>query len=199
AAEAITQDLWASKPPFTNASSTPSNATSNLFSGSPTATSPHHPHPPRGGSGTGLDSEWPVHGSSQAQSQQIQSRPSTGQGGSDTAWLDYFSSAPASGSVPRAGAGVSSSPNINSAASNASSAAGSSLTAAGSSSTATLSTNASTLGKRTRSDSYLGGGVDKEDGPGQRVKEEEPSDGGAGAAGGMGPRHSLYSYMAKQL
>ncbi|EJD08290.1 uncharacterized protein FOMMEDRAFT_151047 [Fomitiporia mediterranea MF3/22] len=62
-------------PPLSNASSTPSNANSNLFSGllgtggggSPTVTSPHHSHPPRGRSGTELDSEWPVHSSSQTQ------------------------------------------------------------------------------------------------------------------------------------
>ncbi|OCB87705.1 hypothetical protein A7U60_g5231 [Sanghuangporus baumii] len=165
-------------PPPSNASSTPSNANSFVAlmpgagGGGISPTSPHHPHRPSAG-GVG-DLDWPIHNASQSQSQvqtQMHSRPG---GGTDSAWLDFLSSAPASGSAPGAGASASSDGGASSAPSNASSAGGSS-SAASSSSTTTLTSNASTLGKRSRSDSYL---EDRGESSG-RVKEEDRNEGGA--------------------
>ena len=165
-------------PPPSNASSTPSNA--NSFAalmpggggggGGVSPISPHHSHRPSTGD---LSLDWPVHNTSQPQSQgHAQMHPRPG-GGTDTAWLDFLSSAPASGSTSGAGASASSDGGASSAPSNASSAGGSS-SAASSSSTTTLTSNASTLGKRSRSDSYLG--EDGARGSG-RVKVEDRGEG----------------------
>ncbi|KAL5492719.1 hypothetical protein ACEPAI_4166 [Sanghuangporus weigelae] len=165
-------------PPPSNASSTPSNANSfaalmpGAGGGGISPTSPHHAHRPSAGGVGNLD--WPIHNASQSQSQvqpQMHSRPG---GGTDSAWLDFLSSAPASGSAPGAGASASSDSSASSAPSNAGSVGGAS-SAASSSSTTTLTSNASTLGKRSRSDSYLEDGGESSG----RVKEEERNEGGA--------------------